>query len=98
MSKPKGLGLRAFIADELRRIADRLDRPGAPKATHVSFTFEEHVGIVFRDDGRGCRLWYLGDADYERAHDQAGPALGANSTMWLPQRPAVVSRAAGEQR
>ena len=32
-------------------------------------------GIVFRDDGRGCPLAYLGDAAYSRAHDEAdGPA------------------------
>ena len=84
--KTRGRGLRALIADELRRLADRLDRPGAPKAIHVSFTLEERVGMVFRDDGRGCRLWYLGDQDYERAHDQAGPLLGAHSEVWLPQR------------
>lgn len=83
---PKGLGLRAFIAGRLRFWADRLGRPGAPKAMSVRFTFEERVGIVFRDDGRGCPLWYYGDQDYERAHDEAGPVLGVNSTAWLPQR------------
>lgn len=36
-----------------------------------SFTFEDHEGIRFRTDGRGCPLWYLGDADYDRAHDEA---------------------------
>jgi len=78
--------IRGRIADVLRKYADRLDRPGAPKATHVRFTFEDHVGIVFRDDGRGCRLWYLGDADYERAHTEAGPVTGANAEVWMPQR------------
>jgi len=87
MSERKGL--RARIGWRLRCWADRLDRPGAPKATHVRFTFEERVGIVFRDDGRGCRLWYYGDQDYERAHTEAGPVLGANSTEWLPQRKPV---------
>jgi hypothetical protein len=42
--------------------------------------------MMFRDDGRGCRLWYLGDQDYERAHTEAGPVAGANSTAWLPYR------------
>lgn len=55
----------------LRRLADRIDRPGAPKATHLSFTFEHRRGMVVREDGRGCRLWYCGDADYERAHADA---------------------------
>lgn len=86
MSKPKGPGLRALIAGEFRRIADRLDRPGAPKATHVSFTFEERTGIVFRSDGRGCRVWYYGDAEYERAHSEAGriPVPGGTAEVWLP--------------
>jgi hypothetical protein len=85
-----GLGLRAFIAYQLRKYADRIDNPGAPKAMSVRFTFEDRVGIVFRDDGRGCRLWYLGDVDYERAHTEAGPVTGARSTAWLPQRNAAV--------
>jgi hypothetical protein len=37
-----------------------------------SFTYEEGVGIQFHDDDRGCGLWYLGDAEYERAHAPAG--------------------------
>ena len=52
----------------LRRVADRIDRPGAPKATHWTFTFELRKGVRFREDGRGCRLWYYGDADYNRAY------------------------------
>jgi len=78
--------VRGRIADVLRKYADRLDHAGAPKAISVRFTFEDHVGIMFRDDGRGCRLWYLGDQDYERAHTEAGPVVGTNPTAWLPQR------------
>ena len=81
---------RGRIADVLRKYADRIDHAGAPKATHVRFTYEDRVGMVFRDDGRGCRLWYLGDADHERAHTEAGPVTGAMSTAWLPQRNAAV--------
>lgn len=83
--KPRGL--RARIAGVLRRTADRLDHPGAPKGLHVSFTFEPGAGIVFRDDGRGCRLWYYGDAEYDRAHDEAGPLQGSHWTVWLPREP-----------
>jgi hypothetical protein len=86
------VSLRAFIARRLRYAADRIDPRGAPRAMSVRFTFEERVGIVFRQDNRGCRLWYLGDADYERAHDEAGP-VDASATAWLPQRtdrPAVI--------
>lgn len=59
------------VARWLRRVADRLDHAGSPKAIGWSFTFEHRRGIVFRDDGRGCRLWYLGDAEHERAHAEA---------------------------
>ena len=90
VSKPKGLGLRALLVGGLRRIADRIDYPGAPKAIHVSFTFEDRIGIVFRDDGHGCRLWYYGDTEYERAHTEAGPVLDANSTVWLPRHPVTI--------
>jgi hypothetical protein len=82
-------GIRGYIGRYLRTWADRIDRLGAPKATHVSFTFEEGVGIMFRDDGRGCRLWYYGDTGYERAHAEGGPVVGATRTAWLPKRPAA---------
>lgn len=61
----------------LRRVADRLDPAGAPRAMGFSFTFERGEGIRFRDDRRGCPIWYLGDDDYERAHDEAGGPLNA---------------------
>lgn len=72
-----------WFADRLRRFADRIDRDGAPKGLDVpsicvyvpprsmSFTFERNVGIKYREDGRGCRLWYLCDADYMRAFTEA---------------------------
>ena len=59
------------IANWLRRLADRIDHAGAPKLIHWSFTFETGRGIMFRDDGKGCPLAYLGDADYSRAHAEA---------------------------
>jgi hypothetical protein len=64
----------AAFAGWLRRVADRIDHAGAPKLMHWSFTFETGRGIVFRDDGRGCPLAYLGDAGYSRAHDEADTA------------------------
>ena len=87
MSERKGV--RARIGWRLRCWADRIDYDGAPRAMSVRFTFEDRIGIVFRDDGRGCPLWYYGRADYEHAHDQAGPVTGANRTAWMPQRSAV---------
>lgn len=59
----------------LRRLADRIDYAGAPKyASPYSFTFEERRGIVFRDDGRGCPLVYLSDAERQRAYDESDAA------------------------
>jgi len=55
----------------MRRIADRIDYDGAPKATGWSFTFEAGEGVRFRDDGRGCCLWHLGGDEYNKAHTQA---------------------------
>lgn len=77
-----------WLADKLRRFADDIDRPGAPKSIGMSFTFEQGIGTVFRDDGRGCPLWYLGDQDYDRAHDEAGGfLLGAHGNeYWVGQR------------
>ncbi len=72
--------IRRRMARWLRNIADRVDRQGAPKAIGMWFTFEDGKGIEFRDDGRGCRLWYIGDDDYERAHTQAGPVDLTRST------------------
>jgi hypothetical protein len=64
------------LARFLRNFADRIDREGAPKATHWKFTFELNEGIRFREDGKGCRVWYLGDAEYEKAHDEADNPSG----------------------
>ena len=66
--------LAARIAYQLRKYADRIDNPGAPKHMSYSFTFERGRGIVFHDGRKGCPLWYYGDADYERAHTEADNA------------------------
>lgn len=63
--------MKAWIANKFRRLADRIDYAGAPKAMHWSFTFENREGIRFREDGKGCRLWYLNDAEYRKAHTEA---------------------------
>jgi hypothetical protein len=67
------MSIRARIARRLRYAADRIDPDGAPRMmTMLSFTFEPHEGIRIRRDGRGCPLWYLGAADYQRAHSEGG--------------------------
>lgn len=55
----------------LRRVADRIDRPGAPKYLSMSFTFEDGIGTKVREDGKGCPLWALNSEDYERAHTES---------------------------
>ena len=54
-----------------RRVADRISPDTAPCCIGYSFTFEHREGIRFRDDGRGCQLWYLGEDDHRRAHSEA---------------------------
>jgi hypothetical protein len=66
----------------MRRWADRLDDDGAPRRMGFSFTFEEGVGICFRDDDRGCPMWYLGRDDYERAFTETGTG---NWLGWWPK-------------
>lgn len=63
--------LAARLARRLRFLADRIDPSGAPRQTGWSFTFEQGTGIVFRQDGVGCPIWYLGMDSYARAHHEA---------------------------
>jgi hypothetical protein len=62
------VSVRRRFAGWPRKWADRIDHVGAPKYTS---TFETGEGIRFRDDDKGCPLTYYGDADYERAYDEA---------------------------
>ena len=63
----------------LRRLADRIDYDHAPKAIGWSFTFEPGRGLVWHNNHgqirsepkTGCPVWYLSDADYERAHNES---------------------------
>ncbi len=66
--------LTEHLARRLRYLADRIDPAHAPRALHWSFTFERGEGIRFREDSRGCRLWYISTADYDRAHTEADSA------------------------
>ena len=67
--------LRARIGNWLRyKLADRIDPNGAPRHVGRSFTFEIYEGMRIREDGKGCQLWYLGERDYRRAHDEADTA------------------------
>ncbi len=63
--------LRARIGWRLRCVADRIDPDNAPRAMGWSFTFEHGKGIQFREDRKGCPLWYLGHADSDRAYTES---------------------------
>lgn len=52
-------------------IVERIDRKAVPKYASLSFTFESGEGFKLRNGQRGCKLFYLNDWDYERAHDEA---------------------------
>jgi hypothetical protein len=59
------------MAEWLRKWADRIDDTSGPRLMSPhSFTFEDRRGIVFREDHRGCPIWYMNE-DYDRAHDEA---------------------------
>lgn len=56
------------LAAWMRKWADRIDLHGAPRRTSWSFTFEHNdKGIQYRDDGKGCPLWYYGQDDFHKA-------------------------------
>jgi hypothetical protein len=74
-----------WIAKRLRRLADRIDYKSAPKGTSWSMTFEYGKGPQFNQDGRGCPLWYLGDDDYARAHDEAMPEPSRQGPTYYEQ-------------
>lgn len=90
---------RRTLGRWLRRLADRIDRHGAPKATGLSFTFEPGIGRVIhhgngvpiRPRATGCTLWYLGDDEYERAHTDAGKGNPRGSSTIL-RHPQVADR------
>lgn len=58
----------------MRKWADWIDGHGAPRSTGYTFTFETGKGLVIREDGRGCRLWYYGMDDYKKAHAESDSA------------------------
>lgn len=77
---------RIKLAALMRKWSDRLDSDGAPKLTGWSFTHEKYVGTVFREDGRGCPVAYLGERALYRASDEDGslPAVyWRRTTNWL---------------
>lgn len=59
-----------WFAYKARRWLDRIDRAHAPKATGWSWTFEKG-GIQFNEEGRGARVWYLDDDEYQKAWDDS---------------------------
>jgi len=74
--------MRGWIGWQLRKYADRIDWAGAPKLTHWTFTIENGRGVVFREDGKGCRIAYLGNDEYERAHSDADNGIDLSALPW----------------
>lgn len=90
---------RERVGERLRRLADRIDHRGAPKVTNWTFTFELGRGLVFRQDGRGCRVAYLGDDEFEKAHAEAVfPAPPSWDWVWLTSQEAQAARPADGDR
>jgi hypothetical protein len=89
--------MRRWLANAMRRLADRIDHAGAPKAMHLSFTYEDGKGIVIHglngvgDCGRGCRLWVLNDDEYAKAHIEA-----ERPGVWVDWKSGVTYRLDGE--
>lgn len=67
--------MRARVGRLLRRWADRIDPASAPTLTGWSYTHEKRgprdTHLVWREDGRGCPVWYMGDADLARSFTEA---------------------------
>jgi hypothetical protein len=59
----------------LRQWADRIDPSGEPHLTGWSYTHEKRgpqdTYLLWREDGRGCPVWYMGDADLNRSFTEA---------------------------
>lgn len=67
--------MRARLGRLLRRWADRIDPAHAPTPTGWSYTHEKRgprdTHLVWREDGRGCPVWYIGDGDLNRSFTEA---------------------------
>lgn len=69
----------------MRRQADRLDSDGATKVTSYTFTYERGIGVVFREDGRGCPVSYQGEHQLDLAGEQAGGIKGKVMIPYAPE-------------
>lgn len=76
-------GPLARFAGWCRRLADIADPDGAPRLSALTFTIEPGIGLVLRDDSHGARIGWVGLAEYDRAHAEAGPPP-VPCTAWLP--------------
>lgn len=64
--------LRRFLGLKVQWLAWRiLPYEDQPKIMGWYFTFETYKGIVFNQDGRGCKLMYIDDREYEKAHSES---------------------------
>jgi hypothetical protein len=94
--------VRSKLGDWLRRLAELIDRPGTPKATHLSFTFEDGIGMVVHSgpitsgpNRLGCQLWYLNDDDYRHAFADSGKRTTVHVSTPVRDHPAERDRLVG---
>lgn len=73
------------LARRLRDWADLMDPDNAPRGMSWTFTFERSKGLVLRSDGKGCRLWYIGQEAMEKAHAEADDPLPPFKTVMLDE-------------
>jgi hypothetical protein len=90
--------LRRRLGWWLRMLGDRVSPDTGPRwMSPYSFTIEPHRGIVLRQDGRGCPLWYMTE-DHDRAHDDADDEhVVVNWRNAANGNPPYVRRAGGRQ-
>ncbi len=69
--------INTWIGQMLRRLADRIDHAGAPKAIGWSAQIIPGRGMTFRHDLEGCPLWYLGNEDARRMWPVNHPSTSA---------------------
>lgn len=62
--------MRRWIARRLHFLADRLAPEDAYRSTGMTFEFVRNVGIEVNHEGHGCRLWYHGQDDYQKAFER----------------------------
>lgn len=68
--------MRSRLGRWIRRIADSVDPAGKPHLLPAhTFTLEADR-LRFREDGRGAKLWYIGEGQFAKARDESDGLAG----------------------